>query len=161
LLLGGATHRRLARAFGVPTEELAADGEVAAAADKLSRAFLESPLGQRALAAPRRLVEHVFAAATPRQVMEGAIDLAFDEGSGWVLVDYKTDRIERGKAREAAERHREQVLAYAALLERVTRRTVVEAHVFFLHGSLDVAWIGPMLATGLREVEARWFGSGG
>jgi ATP-dependent helicase/nuclease subunit A len=157
LLLGGATHRRLARAFGVAVEELAADGEVAAAADRLSRAFLDSPLGARALAAPHRLVEHVFAAAAPRLVMEGAIDLAFDEGAGWILVDYKTDRIERGKTRETAERHREQVLAYALLLERVTRRAVIEAHVFFVHGAVDVAWSGPGLEAGLREVEERWF----
>ena len=50
----------------------------------------------------------------------GAIDLLyFDAGSGeYVVADYKTDRVEAGKARATAERYRSQGGVYARAVQR-------------------------------------------
>jgi len=63
-----------------------------------------SPLWKRALAAKRRFAEVPFALPVDaaalgleqgpdRALLQGTIDLVFEEDSGWVLVDYKSDAI--------------------------------------------------------------------
>ena len=50
-------------------------------------------------------------------LVEGVVDLAFEENGAWTVVDYKTDREIRG-AGEA--RYRRQVALYAAAIARAT-----------------------------------------
>ena len=145
--LGRAVHERLAAEFRGPApsdgEALMPEPALAARVERLAQAFLDSPLGARVRAASERLVEDVLAAAEDGRVVEGSLDLAFVEAGSWVLVDYKTDRLDRtdsARTREAAERYRPQLAAYARLLERLTGRPVVEAHLFFLHPGADVVW---------------------
>ncbi|MBQ6145921.1 MAG: hypothetical protein IJI82_02705, partial [Clostridia bacterium] len=57
----------------------------------------------------------------------------FQEGDGFVLADYKTDRVEGDPVRWA-ERHRRQVELYARALETLTERRVSEKYVVFLNG---------------------------
>jgi len=63
-----------------------------------------SPLWKRALASKRRFAEVPFAlpvepmelglaAAPGPTVLQGTIDLVFEEAGGWVLVDYKSDTV--------------------------------------------------------------------
>ena len=54
-------------------------------------------------------------------------------GDGFVLLDYKTDRVE-GDPALWAERHRRQVELYARALTTLTGRPVVEKYVVFLNG---------------------------
>jgi ATP-dependent helicase/nuclease subunit A len=68
-----------------------------------------------------------------RVLLQGVIDLCFREGDGFVLLDYKTDRVE-GDPVPWAERHRRQVELYARALETLTGRPVREKHVVFLNG---------------------------
>ena len=49
-------------------------------------------------------------------LVEGVVDLAFEEDGRWVAVDYKTDRELAG----AEEHYRRQVAMYAAALEAAT-----------------------------------------
>ena len=49
-------------------------------------------------------------------IMEGIVDLAFEEDGRWVVVDYKTDRELAG----AEEQYRQQVAAYAAAVAATT-----------------------------------------
>lgn len=49
-------------------------------------------------------------------VMEGVVDLAFEENGEWVVVDYKTDR----ELAAAEARYRRQVAAYAAAVSAAT-----------------------------------------
>ena len=55
-----------------------------------------SPLGQRLLAARRVEREWGFNYRVPGEEMllQGVLDAAFLEDDGWVILDYKTDRIE-------------------------------------------------------------------
>ena len=52
-------------------------------------------------------------------LVEGIVDLAFEEPDGWTIVDYKTDR-EIAAAGE--ERYRRQIALYAAAIARATDR---------------------------------------
>ena len=68
-----------------------------------------------------------------RVLLQGVIDLCFREGEGFVLLDYKTDRVE-GDPVLWAERHRRQVELYARALGQLTGRPVTEKYVVFLNG---------------------------
>ena len=51
-------------------------------------------------------------------ILEGVLDLAFEEESGWTVVDFKTEAELTGPLA----RYRRQVSAYASVVERVTGR---------------------------------------
>ena len=68
-----------------------------------------------------------------RVLLQGVIDACFREGDGFVLLDYKTDRVE-GDPIAWAERHRRQVELYSKALETLTGRPVTEKYVVFLNG---------------------------
>jgi ATP-dependent helicase/nuclease subunit A len=87
----------------------------------IARAALASPVVQRALAAPRCWRELAVVADVAGRLVEGFIDLAFEEADGrLVVVDYKTDAVVEPAA------YRLQVGAYAAALARSTGREVTE-----------------------------------
>jgi ATP-dependent helicase/nuclease subunit A len=52
-------------------------------------------------------------------MIEGVVDLAFEEQGGWVVVDYKTDRE---IAQDGLERYRRQVAVYVAAIGEATGR---------------------------------------
>src|SRR5262249_20944577 len=51
-------------------------------------------------------------------LLEGVVDLAFEEAGGWTVVDFKTN----GELAGSLARYRRQVSAYASVVERVTGR---------------------------------------
>ena len=69
---------------------------------ELVQKILQSPLWQRMLQSQNRFMEVPLSACfdgrdyglAGETVISGTIDLVFQEGDGWVLVDYKTDTIE-------------------------------------------------------------------
>ncbi|HUF76352.1 MAG TPA: UvrD-helicase domain-containing protein [Longimicrobiales bacterium] len=71
------------------------------------------------------------AAAPPRRVLEGVIDLVFREPDGWVVADYKTDvgTDPDFPIREAA--YRRQVELYAEAWARLSGEPVKERVLFF------------------------------
>jgi ATP-dependent helicase/nuclease subunit A len=98
---------------------------------RLAEAVRDSPLWRRALAAKRRLVEVPFvlsvesrelgaADAPPTTVLSGAIDLAFEEDGGWVLVDYKSDRIGPDGVGPLAGWYAPQIRMYRRYWDRMT-----------------------------------------
>ena len=72
-------------------------------------------------------------ASEERVLLQGVIDLCFAEGDGFVLLDYKTDRVE-GDPALWAERHRRQVELYGQALEQLTGKPVQERYIVFLNG---------------------------
>jgi len=51
-------------------------------------------------------------------LIEGNVDLAFEQNGGWTVVDFKTDHELRG----ALEVYRRQVRLYAGMIARATGR---------------------------------------
>ena len=65
-------------------------------------------------------------------VLQGYIDLLFEENGELVVVDYKTDAIDAAQTQYAAERYRLQAGAYALMMSRSTGMTVKEVVFLFL-----------------------------
>jgi ATP-dependent helicase/nuclease subunit A len=96
----------------------AAMDEVAAAA-RVVRAALAHPLLRRAAAARVcRRETPILLRLEDGTLVEGVVDAAFEEPSGWTVIDWKTD-LELG---ERAEQYRRQVALYAAAVARATGR---------------------------------------
>ena len=96
------------------------DGDAAAAALAVGRAFGHELLARARVAAARggcRRETPVTLMLADGTLVEGVVDLAFEEGGAWTVVDYKTDR-EIAAAGE--EHYRRQVALYAAAIARAT-----------------------------------------
>ena len=125
------TARAQAAAEGVPHRE--------AEVIRLSRVALQSKVVQRALASGRWWREVPVAAPVGDVVLEGFIDLLFEEDRGLVVVDYKTDVLETDE--EVVERtghYRIQAGAYALALLEATGRPVSEVILLFLEPRQEV-----------------------
>ena len=110
-----AAAARAARIVGAPAEETAAATDLVVAA-------LAHPLMRRARAAWARgrcrRETPVAAVTADGSMLEGVLDLAFEEDSGWTVVDFKTQAELTGPLA----RHRRQVAAYAEMVSRATGR---------------------------------------
>jgi len=106
-----------ARILGAPAEEIAA-------ATVLVGAALAHPLIARARDAARagrcRRETPVSSREADGSLVEGALDLAFEDADGWTVVDFKTD------AEIGAElpRYRRQVSIYASVVAKATGKNV-------------------------------------
>ena len=103
---------------------------LAAEADQVVRDLertLASDLLARARAAKRVERELPLVSVGPDRVSEGYVDLAFEEGEGWVLVDYKSDQ---DPSAETIAGYAQQVRTYASML-RETGAAVAEAYLLF------------------------------
>ncbi len=108
--------------------------------------FALSPLGKRMYEADMRgalVREQPFTALMPADeagyadgcaeeiIVQGVIDAYFEENGGYVLVDYKTDRVR--DAKELAERYASQLRAYAYALEKNSKKQVAELLIYSTH----------------------------
>ncbi|MBQ3427416.1 MAG: helicase-exonuclease AddAB subunit AddA [Clostridia bacterium] len=60
-------------------------------------------------------------------ILQGIIDCFFKEGDGYVLVDYKTDRVKESGAPEIRARYEKQLELYTMAIERLLRSSVKES----------------------------------
>jgi ATP-dependent exoDNAse (exonuclease V) beta subunit len=106
-----------ARILGAPPEEVEA-------ATRLVGAALAHPLMARAREAWRggrcRRETPVAFRAPDGTLVEGALDLAFEDDAGWTVVDFKTD----AELAAALGRYRRQVALYATIVAQATARPV-------------------------------------
>ena len=66
-------------------------------------------------------------------ILRGVIDLVFLESAGWVIVDYKSERVETSDIPALVTYYKPQIEAYAAVWEKVVGQPVVESGLFFTH----------------------------
>lgn len=105
------------------------------------RSVIDSEIWKRALATEQRLVEVPFqrlikgaGSAEPAEtVLRGVIDLAFLEPQGWVIVDYKSDRVPSGRVPELVELYSPQVMSYGDAWTEMTGQIVHEVGLYFTH----------------------------
>ena len=62
--------------------------------------------------------------------LQGVIDLFFYEGENVILVDYKTDYVERGKEEELIEKYKAQIQYYKEALSKITGKIVTESYLY-------------------------------
>ncbi len=95
--------------------------------------FFESDLGRRMLASTTVMREWPFNLRVREPfatMVQGVIDLCFMENGQWVLVDFKTDRVEN--AADLWPRYRRQLSFYRQALMTGTPYPVSEVHLFAL-----------------------------
>ena len=118
-----ATRAQLVELAAAQSRLLAMSDEDAAAAAAIVERLLAHDLLVRARAAEARGAcrrETAVTLVMPDGVLvEGIVDLAFEETSGWTVVDYKTDRELAGGGQEQYDR---QVRLYATAIARATGR---------------------------------------
>ncbi len=123
---------------GILTEKEAEGIYVKSIADFFSKGLgsrmLASPRVERELAFNHRVkANSVFDADTEETLLlQGIIDCCFIEGGEWVLIDYKTDYVPKGGAREAAMSHAKQLRLYKRALEELTGIPVKECWIHLL-----------------------------
>jgi ATP-dependent helicase/nuclease subunit A len=112
----------IAEAARLQSRILGGTVEEEAAATALVESALQEPLLIRAREAWRagrcRRETPITAVEADGSMLEGVLDLAFEEDGGWTVVDFKTEAELAGPLA----RYRRQVAAYAAVVSRVTSR---------------------------------------
>jgi ATP-dependent helicase/nuclease subunit A len=112
-------------------------------------AFLKSDLGRRVLRAPGVFRETVFnkrmhpaflgaefAHSQDYLLVQGVIDLFFEEDGQLVVVDYKTDTVSKGFGKHAhyqrlLDKYRIQLKIYSEALEEIREQRVKETYIYF------------------------------
>ena len=94
--------------------------------------FFCSPLGIRMLAGSALHREWGFNLYKPERnlLVQGVVDCAFMEGDSWVIIDYKTDRVDDPEA--FAEMYRPQLKWYSEAIRELTGKPVKEAWLYSL-----------------------------
>ena len=106
--------------------------------EELARAALGSDAVTRAVAAGRFFREIPFAVRTGEGLLEGVIDLAYDDGGGLAIADYKTDDVPARQLAGRAEAYRLQVGAYALAVREVFGAPPRSASLLFLRLGREV-----------------------
>lgn len=106
-------------------------------------AFCQSDIGRRMAESPELHREYPFTVLlaggdplpeteTGEQILiQGVIDCLFREDDAWVLVDYKSDRLETADAFRS--RYAVQLALYKRAVEQITHRPVEETYIYSLH----------------------------
>ena len=149
--LGGTVNHRLLSLFDIQAAALA-ENKKAFAFDEAARlveshhftqeekgllkpamlgGFLEHALFKRMVLAEKIHREWHFTHRLPDGFfLQGVIDLAFREEDGWVVVDYKTDRIKEIEELDA--KYRKQLQLYAQAIKEILHEPVKECWLFSL-----------------------------
>ena len=119
--------------------------DAAVISEKTMAGFLSSDLGERMRRAARKGSLHreqPFVLDVPADeidsswpadekiLVQGIIDAYFEEDGGFILVDYKTDRVRTRDGRDLAEKYRPQLLFYRKALEQITGTPVRETWLY-------------------------------
>ncbi len=113
-----------AAAEGIPDRQAEVASLVAAA--------VESEIVKRAVASGRLWREVPAAVPVGVGVLQGYIDLLFEEEGELVVVDYKTDAIDADETEDAVDRYRLQAGAYALMVSQTTNMPVKAVVFLFL-----------------------------
>ena len=71
-------------------------------------------------------------------IVQGVIDAYFDEGDGYVLVDYKTDHVGDKMGDELIEKYRTQLIVYADALEKDLSKPIKEKVIYSAYLKKDI-----------------------
>ncbi|PKM42659.1 MAG: helicase-exonuclease AddAB subunit AddA [Firmicutes bacterium HGW-Firmicutes-8] len=106
--------------------------------------FFQSPLGLRIanavdvkreipftmLVPAHKVYDDLDSSDREQLLIQGVIDCLFDEGDGYVIVDYKTDTARLGQVEETIRKYGGQLNLYAAAIETILRLPVKEKYLY-------------------------------
>jgi len=111
--------------------------------------FLRSGTGKRLLGAKNIWREFKFSLLYPAErfykgggedeiMLQGVIDCFFEEKDELVIVDFKTDYVEKEAAAEKAKQYALQLRTYSEALEKITKKRVKERIIYFLYPNIAI-----------------------
>jgi len=100
--------------------------------ETLCRRCVDHPLMERARKSKRIFREVPFSVSLNDNIVEGKIDLLFEEGGSWVIVDYKTDDVSGESLEQRFQSYQEQGTWYARAVHQATGGKVKEVTFFFV-----------------------------
>jgi ATP-dependent helicase/nuclease subunit A len=138
MLEPGADIRALAEAAIVDKD---LDSSLCDEALKTVDSVIRSDFWKRAQRSERTLVEVPLQRLIPgtgdpgsvQTILRGVIDLVFKEPDGWVIVDYKSDRVAEDRLDGLVEHYSPQVLGYADAWREIVGEPVYEVGLYFTH----------------------------
>ena len=71
-------------------------------------------------------------------VTQGVIDVIIATSTGYILIDYKTDKIPVGGITELTRRYRTQMHLYRRAVEVILKKPVLSTYIYFLHAKSTV-----------------------
>ncbi len=114
--------------------------------------FFASEIGQRMIHSDEiyrelpfsRLIEasRFFPNVDDKIFIQGIVDVLFKDGDNFVLIDYKTDRIDNGDITAAGrmrDKYKLQIELYGEAIEAIVKRSVTERYLYMLNGGLLVS----------------------
>jgi ATP-dependent helicase/nuclease subunit A len=108
-------------------------------ASSARRLLVEVPFALRFSAAEySQLTGNIAAQAPAQEVIDGRIDLVFQEDGGWVIVDYKSDAAGERIPPLLMARYRGQLALYRVAWERMTGEKVLETALLFTATGAEV-----------------------
>jgi ATP-dependent helicase/nuclease subunit A len=137
--LGRAVHAALQTIDLHATTDIAAAVDVAARTETVDarevdarvRSAVSSPVVRAAIAAHRCWRELPLAATVDSVLIEGYVDLCFQDDEGLTVVDYKTDAVTNADLQSRADHYAVQLGAYVLALEAVTGLPVTRTVLVF------------------------------
>lgn len=115
--------------------------------------FMKSDLAYRIRASGRVLKEVPFslfvtaqevgiARSQEKVMVQGIIDLAFEEEGQWILVDYKSNMADENRLIALASAYQTQISLYKKALERITGQPVAESYLYLLRARTALRMFG-------------------
>jgi ATP-dependent helicase/nuclease subunit A len=123
----------------------------------LAKVALEADVVRRAVASQRYYREVFVGMPLDGWLLEGFIDLLFETPEGYVIIDYKTDRLDKEEGLEASrQRYSFQAGAYALAVYEALGRPVSEVVLLFLHACREMAFadLDELMAGAKQRAEA-------
>ena len=146
--LGRAVHSVLQSINLVTGEGLAEMSRAQAAAEGIPHLWqdvasmvdsaLRSPVVRRAAASGRYYRELFISVPCENGLVEGFIDLLFEEEGTLVMADYKTDVLDSRAEEERLEQYNLQAGAYALAVSEITKKSVKEVVLLFVRSGKEV-----------------------
>ena len=78
------------------------------------------------------------AAGRRKVIVQGVIDCLVKEPGGFLLIDFKTDRVSSASVADTARSYRMQIDQYRRAVEMIFGQPVKEAYLYFLQAALAV-----------------------
>lgn len=96
------------------------------------KSYLDSEFVKRIIKSKATYRETPFVLKLDGQLIQGIIDLYFEEEDGLVLVDYKTDRFDERSTTDLINKYAPQLDIYEKALVKLTRKKVKEKYIYFI-----------------------------
>jgi ATP-dependent exoDNAse (exonuclease V) beta subunit len=114
-------------------KDIGATGPMIKRAGEMVRKAINSPLLQRVIKSGNYQKEVPFTYKDNGTIFEGVMDIVFKEEDGLVVLDFKTDLVEKDNLNSKVEHYKPQAKVYSDAIRTIFGKPPKEVILFFLH----------------------------